>query len=79
MEVSTAMLYEVVEKAKKYDELLQFKGNIGELSCSFCGNKQSQVKKLIPSSGVCICDDCVVLCSEIIEGEEKENIEQSET
>ncbi|MCR4945397.1 MAG: ATP-dependent Clp protease ATP-binding subunit ClpX [Lachnospiraceae bacterium] len=40
------------------------------LRCSFCGKTQGQVHKLITgSNGVCICDECVDLCNEIIEEE----------
>lgn len=36
------------------------------LSCSFCGKRQDQVKKLIAGPDVFICDDCVKLCSDIL-------------
>ena len=39
------------------------------LKCSFCGKNQEQVKKLIAGPGVYICDECVDLCTEIIEEE----------
>ncbi len=39
------------------------------LKCSFCGKSQEQVKKLIAGPGVYICDECVDLCTEIIEEE----------
>ena len=39
------------------------------LCCSFCGKNQKQVKKLIAGPGIFICDECVVLCYEIIEQE----------
>ena len=39
------------------------------LKCSFCGHSQKQVKKLIAGPGVYICDECVVLCTEILEDE----------
>lgn len=39
------------------------------LKCSFCGKSQEQVKKLIAGPGVYICDECVELCTEIIEEE----------
>lgn len=38
----------------------------GELTCSFCGNSQKNVKKLIAGPNVYICSDCVQLCNEII-------------
>ena len=39
----------------------------GRLSCSFCGKHQDDVRKLIAGPTVYICDECVVLCSDIIE------------
>src|SRR6056297_2987979 len=43
------------------------------LSCSFCGKSQKEVKKLIAGPAVYICDECIHLCSEIIAEEyEKE-------
>jgi ATP-dependent Clp protease ATP-binding subunit ClpX len=40
--------------------------------CSFCGKNQDQVKRLIAGGGTnrpYICDECVTLCKEIIDGE----------
>jgi len=37
-----------------------------ELSCSFCGKGQKQVKKLIAGPEVFICDGCVHLCADIL-------------
>ncbi|MCJ0918947.1 ATP-dependent Clp protease ATP-binding subunit ClpX [Mammaliicoccus sciuri] len=50
-----------------------FKFNDGEenLKCSFCGKEQDQVKKLVAGSGVFICNECIELCSEIVEEELK--------
>ena len=50
------------------------KGDSSEnLFCSFCGKNQKEVKKLIAGPAVYICDECIQLCSEIIEEEvEKE-------
>ena len=43
------------------------------LFCSFCGKNQKEVTKLIAGPAVYICDECIQLCSEIIEEEtEKE-------
>ncbi len=43
------------------------------LFCSFCGKSQREVTKLIAGPAVYICDECIQLCSEIIEEEtEKE-------
>jgi len=40
------------------------------LSCSFCGKNQREVKKLIAGPTVYICDECIRLCNDII-AEEK--------
>lgn len=41
------------------------------LKCSFCGKTQKQVRKLIVGPQAYICDECVELCNEILEEEEK--------
>ena len=41
-----------------------------KIRCSFCGKNQDQVRKMIAgSNGVYICDECIEVCSEIIEEE----------
>ena len=41
-----------------------------KVRCSFCGKPQEQVRKLIAGpNGAYICDECVDICSEIIEEE----------
>ena len=47
------------------------------LKCSFCGKTQDQVKKLIAGPDVCICDECIELCNEILD-EELFNFKQDE-
>ena len=39
------------------------------IRCSFCGQPQESVKKIIAGPGVYICDECVNLCNGIIEDE----------
>jgi ATP-dependent Clp protease ATP-binding subunit ClpX len=49
----------------------------GQLTCSFCGKSQREVRKLIAGPTVYICDECIRLCTEIIEEEsERENGER---
>ena len=44
------------------------------LTCSFCGKSQREVKKLIAGPTVYICDECIGLCNDIIAEEiEKED------
>ena len=41
-----------------------------ECKCSFCGKPESKVRKLLAGpSGIFICDECVELCSDIMEEE----------
>lgn len=42
------------------------------LRCSFCGKTQNQVKRLISGPNVCICNECVDLCQEIMDNEKVE-------
>jgi ATP-dependent Clp protease ATP-binding subunit ClpX len=46
------------------------------LTCSFCGKSQKEVKKLIAGPTVYICDECIGLCNDII-AEEIEKEEQA--
>ena len=39
------------------------------LHCSFCGKSQHEVKKLIAGPSVFICDECIDLCTDIIQEE----------
>ena len=45
-----------------------------DLSCSFCGKGQKEVKKLIAGPNTYICNECVDLCCEIIEDEKEEQV-----
>ncbi len=45
------------------------------LFCSFCGKNQKEVKKLIAGPAVYICDECIQLCSEIIEEESEKSVD----
>lgn len=51
--------------------MFKFNEDDTNLTCSFCGKDQEQVKKLIAGSGVYICNECIDLCHEIIEEELK--------
>ena len=44
--------------------------NVGPVRCSFCGKTEDQVRKLFAGpNDVYICDECIELCSEIVEEE----------
>lgn len=40
-----------------------------ELKCSFCGKPQSRVRKLIAGPNVYICDECIGVCTSILDDE----------
>ena len=48
------------------------------LYCSFCGKSQHEVRKLIAGPNVFICNECVELCMDIIQEEDKSSIVRSE-
>jgi ATP-dependent Clp protease ATP-binding subunit ClpX len=50
-------------------DLFKFNDEKGQLKCSFCGKTQDQVRKLVAGPGVYICDECIELCTEIVEEE----------
>ncbi|MDE6924026.1 MAG: ATP-dependent Clp protease ATP-binding subunit ClpX [Acetatifactor sp.] len=48
-----------------------------DIRCSFCNKTQNQVRKLIAGpAGVYICDDCVEICTDILEEELQEEEEE---
>ena len=49
----------------------------GNLTCSFCGKSQKEVKKLIAGPTVYICDECISLCNDIIAEEQDKDGQQN--
>jgi ATP-dependent Clp protease ATP-binding subunit ClpX len=47
-------------------QVTQKSGHGEQLTCSFCGKPQEEVKKLIAGPAVYICDECIELCKDII-------------
>src|SRR5262249_32099495 len=47
-------------------EVMKKRDDDANLSCSFCGKSQREVKKLIAGPTVYICDECIELCNDII-------------
>ena len=47
----------------------KYGNSFGNLTCSFCGKSQREVKKLIAGPSVYICDECIDLCNDIIREE----------
>ncbi len=54
------------------------KGSNDNLFCSFCGKNQKEVNKLIAGPAVYICDECILLCSEIIDEETEKDSKGTE-
>ncbi|MBQ8827833.1 MAG: ATP-dependent Clp protease ATP-binding subunit ClpX, partial [Clostridia bacterium] len=48
-----------------------------QIRCSFCGKNEQQVIRLIAGPGVCICDECVDLCCDILYEEFGDDDEKS--
>ena len=45
------------------------------IRCSFCGKSQEAVERIIAGPGVFICSECIKICSDIIDGEDYENLD----
>ena len=50
-----------------------------EIRCSFCGKSQNSVERIIAGPGVYICNECIKVCSNIVEDELYENDEAEYT
>ena len=48
-----------------------------KISCSFCGKSQEEVKKLIAGPNVYVCNECVVLCKDILVEDDKIDTKKS--
>ncbi|HDJ6835580.1 TPA: ATP-dependent Clp protease ATP-binding subunit ClpX [Staphylococcus aureus] len=59
--------------------MFKFNEDEENLKCSFCGKDQDHVKKLVAGSGVYICNECIELCSEIVEEELAQNTSEAMT
>ncbi|HDB7322264.1 TPA: ATP-dependent Clp protease ATP-binding subunit ClpX [Staphylococcus aureus] len=59
--------------------MFKFNEDEENLKCYFCGKDQDQVKKLVAGSGVYICNECIELCSEIVEEELAQNTSEAMT
>lgn len=53
--------------------------NKGSVKCSFCGKTQDSVDRIVAGPGVYICNECVQVCSNIIENDYYENDEETYT
>ena len=42
--------------------------------CSFCGKSVYEVKKLVSGKDVCICDECINLCNDIMADDKQTQI-----
>lgn len=50
------------------------------IKCSFCGKIQDEVERIVAGPGVYICNECIQVCSNIIENEEiEEELEETYT
>lgn len=50
----------------------------GLLHCSFCGKNQHDVSKLVAGPAVFICDECIDLCTDIVDENLQHLIEENE-
>jgi len=50
----------------------------GQLYCSFCGKNQHDVSKLVAGPAVFICDECIDLCTDIVDENLNQLIKENE-
>jgi hypothetical protein len=56
-----------IDAARSHAGAQKQAGQAGLLYCSFCGKSQHDVTKLVAGPGVFICDECVDLCTDIVD------------
>ena len=57
-------------RGAKEDKGLSKIEDVNKIKCSFCGKSSNEVEKMIVASDdVCICNECVGLCSEVLQEE----------
>src|SRR2546430_13118431 len=49
------------------------------LRCSFCGKSKDSVRKFISGPSVCICNECIALCNEILAEDEEREVSEAIT
>jgi hypothetical protein len=74
---SIKLLKKQIERIKKYDDV-KYSDREGEMRCSFCGKSQHAVERLIAGAHEAICNECVLLCSEVLEEVAAEEAEDKE-
>jgi ATP-dependent Clp protease ATP-binding subunit ClpX len=57
--------------ALRIRNMAQFRRPEELLCCSFCGKSQNDVRKLIAGPGVYVCNECIDICNEIINDDER--------
>jgi len=58
------------------DNILANRDDTKQIRCSFCGKSQEAVRRIIAGPGVYICNECVGLCSSIVDEDYTEEIEE---
>lgn len=65
-----------IERIKKYDDDRHTEHG-DDVRCSFCGKSQQEVERMIAGPHEAICNECVSLCSEILQDVSAEEKEKS--
>lgn len=52
-------------------------GQDNNLTCSFCGKREGQVRRLIAGRGVYICDECIEFCKDMLDEDYKKTVAES--
>lgn len=60
------LLKRQIERIKKYDND-RYEEHGEDVRCSFCGKSQQEVERIIAGTHEAICNECVQICSEVLE------------
>lgn len=67
------------DKGKKEDIPEKYAYPVGEICCSFCNKTKDQVRRMIAGpNGIYICDECIEICSDILEEEFEDELMKQE-
>ncbi|MCL2362448.1 MAG: helix-turn-helix domain-containing protein [Defluviitaleaceae bacterium] len=67
-DVNTFAKISLLSMLRKEDDM-EDNNNTKDLSCSFCKKHQDEVQFLVTDKKICICEECIVICSNLIEVE----------
>ena len=66
--------YDIMSDKDKTNNSNDSAPTVAQQICSFCGKSVNEVKRLVSGQNVCICDECIKLCNDIMADDERHKI-----